>query len=138
MSEHDEHDAVLRAAPMHRHADGVVSFDTLMGGFTDVTAGYLLEGPRPTLIECGPAKSIEHLLAGLRAHGLDPDDLAHLVLTHIHLDHAGGAGDVAAAFPHATIVVSEIGARHLHNPSRLNASARRVYGDLHDRVYGDC
>ncbi len=124
--------------PIERYDDGVVALDTMMGGLTKVTAGYLLEAPRPCLIECGPAQTIDHLIAGLRHHGLDPDDLAHLVLTHIHLDHAGGAGDVAAAFPNASIVVSDVGARHLHEPDRLNASARRVYGPLHDRVYGDC
>jgi glyoxylase-like metal-dependent hydrolase (beta-lactamase superfamily II) len=89
-------------------------------------------------VECGPARGIEHLLAGLESLGMDPGDLAYVVLTHIHLDHAGGAGDVAAAFPDATVVVSEVGARHLHDPARLNASARQVYGDLHDTVYGDC
>lgn len=130
--------AAITPAPMHRHRDGVVSFDTLMGGLTDVTAGYLLEAPRPALIECGPARTIEHLVRGLSVHGLDPDDLAWLVLTHIHLDHAGGAGDVAAAFPNATVVVSDVGARHLHDPARLNRSARMVYGPLYDGVYGDC
>jgi glyoxylase-like metal-dependent hydrolase (beta-lactamase superfamily II) len=123
---------------VHRYDDGIVAVDTLTGGMTDVTAGYLLEAPRPTLIECGPAKPVEHLLAGLRSVGMDPDDLAYLVLTHIHLDHAGGAGDVAAAFPNATVVVSEVGARHLNDPSRLNRSARQVYGDLFDTIYGPC
>ena len=124
--------------PIERYDDGVVAVDTLTGGMTHVTAGYLLEAPRPALIECGPALSVEHLLRGLRAHGMDPDDLAYLVLTHIHLDHAGGAGDVAAAFPNATVVVSEVGARHLHDPERLNRSANQVYGDLFDTVYGPC
>ena len=118
--------------------DGVVAFDTLTGGMTQVTAGYLLTAPRPALVECGPALSIENLIGGLRSAGMDPDDLAFLVLTHIHLDHAGGAGDVAAAFPNAQIVVSEVGARHLSDPSRLNASAGMVYGPLFDTVYGPC
>jgi glyoxylase-like metal-dependent hydrolase (beta-lactamase superfamily II) len=118
--------------------DGVVAFDTLTGGMTQVTAGYLLTAPRPALVECGPALSIDNLIGGLRAAGMDPDDLAYLVLTHIHLDHAGGAGDVAAAFPNAQIVVSEVGARHLSDPSRLNASAGMVYGPLFDTVYGPC
>jgi glyoxylase-like metal-dependent hydrolase (beta-lactamase superfamily II) len=126
------------APPITRHDDGVIAIDTLTGGMTDVTAGYLLDAPRPTLVECGPALAVEHTIAGLRALGMEPGDLAYLVLTHVHLDHAGGAGDVARAFPSATIVVSDVGAPHLHDPSRLNASASRVYGELHGTVYGDC
>ena len=117
---------------------GLKAIDTMTAGMTKVTAGYLIEAPRPTLVECGPALSIENVIEGLRELGMDPGDLAYLVLSHIHLDHAGGAGDVARAFPSATVVVSEVGARHLVNPERLNASSRRVYGELMDKVYGDC
>ena len=124
--------------PIQRHDDGVIAIDTMTGGMTSVTAGYLLDAERPVLVETGPARGIEHLLAGLASLGMEPGELSHVVLTHIHLDHAGGAGDVAAAFPEATIVVSEVGARHLHDPARLNVAARRVYGELHDTVYGDC
>lgn len=125
-------------ARTHPLEDDVVAIDTLTGGMTEVTAGYLIPAPRPALIECGPALSIEHVVAGLAEVGLDPDDLAYLVVTHIHLDHAGGAGDIAEAFPTARIVVSEIGAPHLHDPEKLNASSRRVYGEVMDEVYGDC
>ena len=118
--------------------DGIRAIDTGTAGMSRVTAGYLLDAPRPTLVECGPALSIGTVLDALRALGMEAGDLAYLVLSHIHLDHAGGAGDVAAAFPSATVVVSEVGARHLVDPERLNASSRRVYGDLMDRVYGDC
>jgi len=128
----------MTSPPIETYDDGVIAVDTLMGGMTSVTAGYLLTAPRPALIECGPAKSIDHLIRGLQSLGMDPDDLAYLVLTHIHLDHAGGAGDVAAAFPNATIVVSEVGARHMNEPERLNRSAAMVYGDLYGSVYGGC
>lgn len=124
--------------PVADHGGGILELDTLTAGMTRVTAGYLIAAPRPTLIECGPALTVDSVIAGLQALSLDPADLAYLVVTHVHLDHAGGAGDVAAAFPGATVVVSELGARHLHDPSRLNASSRRVYGELMDRVYGDC
>lgn len=117
---------------------GLREVDTRTAGMTKVTAGYLIDAPRPTLIECGPALSVDHVIDTLRGLGMDPDDLAYLVCSHIHLDHAGGAGDVAAAFPGATIVVSEVGARHLVDPGRLNASSRQVYGDVMDTVYGDC
>jgi glyoxylase-like metal-dependent hydrolase (beta-lactamase superfamily II) len=64
------------------------------------------------------------------------DDLAGVAVTHIHLDHAGGVGDVAKAFPRATVYVHEKGARHLVDPTRLVDSAARVYGDLLDSLYG--
>lgn len=121
-----------------RYDDGIVAIDTLTGGMSHVTAGYLLDAPRPTLVECGPARSVDRLIEGLHHVGMDPEDLAYLVVTHIHLDHAGGAGDVAAAFPHAKVVVCDVGARHLHDPERLNRSAAQVYGPLFDAVYGPC
>ena len=121
-----------------RYDDGTIAVDTMTGGMTHVTAGYLLDAPRPTLIECGPALSVDRLVDGLRSLGMDPGDLATLVLTHIHLDHAGGAGDVAAAFPDARIVVCDVGAKHMHDPERLNRSAKQVYGPMYDTVYGPC
>ncbi|MDP8928566.1 MAG: MBL fold metallo-hydrolase [Actinomycetota bacterium] len=126
------------AAHVESLSDDIIAIDTLTGGMTNVTAGYLIPAPRPALIECGPSLSSENVIAGLRAVGLDQEDLAYLIVTHIHLDHAGGAGDVATAFASARVVVSEIGAPHLRDPQRLNASSRRVYGELMDTVYGDC
>jgi len=116
----------------------VVVIDTLTAGLAGVTAGYLIPTERPVLVECGPSLSINAVLDALRARGLGPNDLAYLVLTHIHLDHAGGAGDLLAAFPSAKVIVSRLGARHLSDPTRLNASARQVYGSLFDQVYGPC
>ena len=117
-------------------APGVVQLDTLLGGWERVTAGYLIEGPAPVLVETGSQSSVPTLLAALGEHGVGSDDLAGVVVTHIHLDHAGGVGDMARAFPGATVYVHEKGARHLADPSRLVASAGRVYGDLFDRLYG--
>jgi glyoxylase-like metal-dependent hydrolase (beta-lactamase superfamily II) len=74
--------------------------------------------------------------ASLEALGVGPADLATIVVTHIHLDHAGGTGDMAALYPDAEIVVHERGARHLADPSRLMASARMVYGDALDSLFG--
>ena len=115
---------------------GVVELDTLLGGWERVTAGYLVEGPAPVLVETGSQSSVPTLLAALADLGLGPDDLAGVVVTHIHLDHAGGVGDVARAFPRATVYVHEKGARHLADPTRLVASAAMVYGDLLDSLYG--
>ena len=119
-----------------RIGPGVIEVDTMLGGWDRVTAGYVIEGPEPALVETGSQSSVPTLLAALAELGLGPDDLATVVVTHIHLDHAGGVGDVAQAFPNATVYVHEKGARHLADPTRLVDSAARVYGDLLDTLYG--
>jgi glyoxylase-like metal-dependent hydrolase (beta-lactamase superfamily II) len=117
-------------------APGVLEIDTLLGGWERVTAGYLLEGSAPVLVETGSQSSVPVLLASLHKIGVGPQELAGVAITHIHLDHAGGVGDVARAFPAATIYVHEKGARHLSDPTRLIDSASRVYGPLLDSLYG--
>ncbi|HTZ08372.1 MAG TPA: MBL fold metallo-hydrolase [Acidimicrobiales bacterium] len=117
-------------------APGVIEIDTLLGGWHHVTAGYLIEGEAPVLVETGSQSSVPALLEALAAMGVDPGSLAGVAVTHIHLDHAGGVGDVARAFPGATVYVHEKGARHLVDPSRLIDSASQVYGTLLDSLYG--
>ncbi|HEY3144481.1 MAG TPA: MBL fold metallo-hydrolase [Acidimicrobiales bacterium] len=117
-------------------APGVIQIDTRLGGWDQVTAGYLITGVAPVLLETGSQSSVAELLASLEALGVDADGLAGVAVTHIHLDHAGGVGDVAAAFPNATVYVHERGARHLVDPTRLVDSAARVYGPLLDSLYG--
>ena len=117
-------------------APGVWQIDTLLGGWQQVTAGYLIEGPAPVLVETGSQSSVQTLLDELAALGVGAGDLAGIAVTHIHLDHAGGVGDVARAFPNATVLVHERGARHLADPGRLVRSAALVYGDLLDTLYG--
>jgi len=117
-------------------APGVLQIDTLLGGWHQVTAGYLVTGDAPILVETGSQTSVPHLLAALDELGVAPGDLAGVAVTHIHLDHAGGVGDVAAAFPQATVYVHERGARHLVDPAKLVNSAAMVYGDLLDSLYG--
>jgi glyoxylase-like metal-dependent hydrolase (beta-lactamase superfamily II) len=119
-----------------RIAPGVLEIDTLLGGWERVTAGYLIEGSAPVLVETGSQSSVPVLLAALDRIGVGADQLAGVAVTHIHLDHAGGVGNVARAFPAATIYVHEKGARHLADPSRLIDSAARVYGPLLDSLYG--
>ena len=117
-------------------APGVLEIDTLLGGWERVTAGYLITGPAPVLVETGSQTSVPALLAALDDLGVAAADLAGIIVTHIHLDHAGGVGDVAAAFPKATVYVHEKGARHLVDPTKLVNSAAMVYGDLLDSLYG--
>jgi glyoxylase-like metal-dependent hydrolase (beta-lactamase superfamily II) len=115
---------------------GVWEIDTMLGGWSRITAGYLIEGPRPVLVETGSQSSVPAVLKALGDHGVAPGDLAGVAVTHIHLDHAGGVGDLARAFPEATIYVHEKGARHLADPERLISSAEQVYGSLLDGLYG--
>ena len=116
---------------------GVVGIDTRMGGVPEITAGYLiLTGERPALVETGPQRVAATVAEGVRRAGVPPEDLAYVVVTHIHLDHAGGVGDLVRAFPNATVVVHPAGAHHLSSPERLLASSSRVYGPLMDTVYG--
>ncbi|MGH9079399.1 MAG: MBL fold metallo-hydrolase [Acidimicrobiales bacterium] len=117
-------------------ADSVIELDTRLGGWDRVTAGYVIEGDEPVLIETGSQSSAPVLLDQLGKLGLGPHDLAGVVVTHIHLDHAGGVGDVARTFPEVTVYVHPKGARHLADPTRLVDSAARVYGPLLDSLYG--
>ncbi len=99
-----------------------------MHGWQGITAVYLLDGPNPAVIDTGPGSSEEHILAALEEAGVD--SLAWIVLTHIHLDHAGAAGRLAQRFPEAQVVVREEGARHMADPSRLWSSAAQLYPDM--------
>lgn len=110
-------------------ADGVTMIDTLMTGEPEFNAVFVLHGNQPALVEAGPGADVPLVLEALERLGLGPDDLAHIVVTHIHLDHAGGAGALAARFPRATVWAHERGAPHLADPTRLIASTARTYGE---------
>jgi glyoxylase-like metal-dependent hydrolase (beta-lactamase superfamily II) len=88
------------------------------------------------LVDCGPS-STEHVLEReLRTHGRRIGDLRHLLLTHIHLDHAGAAGLLVRRNPGLRVHVSEVGAPHLVDPAKLERSARRLYGEAFDTLWG--
>jgi glyoxylase-like metal-dependent hydrolase (beta-lactamase superfamily II) len=97
---------------------------------------YLLREPEPALVDCGPAVCIPALRKALAACGVPLAEVRHLLLTHIHPDHAGAAGALVRESPSLTVHVHEIGAPHLVAPERLEASARRLYGDDFDRLFG--
>lgn len=109
-------------------AEGISAIDTFYGGRERYTAAYLLDAREPAIVETGPTLSLEHVAAGLERLGLGASDLAHVVVTHIHLDHAGGVGAVCERYPKATVWVHERGARHLADPTRLVASVTSIYG----------
>lgn len=113
---------------MQEVAPGIALVDTLLGGVPGVTATYLATGDRPALIDAGARTSAAAVRAALADAGLGPEDLRWIVLTHVHLDHCGATGILAAAFPRATVVVHRRGARHLVEPARLVAASAAVYG----------
>jgi glyoxylase-like metal-dependent hydrolase (beta-lactamase superfamily II) len=115
----------------------VFQIDTEQSGYSGITAGYLIRGSKPCLIETGTAKSAGTVIAALNELGIQGEDLATIVVTHVHLDHAGGAGHLTAHFPKSQLIAHERGARHLVDPSRLMASARRVFGRILDDVMGE-
>jgi glyoxylase-like metal-dependent hydrolase (beta-lactamase superfamily II) len=103
-----------------------------------VIASYLLDtDDGPALFDCGPATTVDALKAGLAVRGLALTDVRHLLLSHIHLDHAGAAGVLVREHPALQVHVSPIGAPHLVDPSRLEQSARRLYGDTFDSLWGE-
>jgi glyoxylase-like metal-dependent hydrolase (beta-lactamase superfamily II) len=107
-------------------------------GADRVIATYVLETEDgPALFDCGPSSCLERLHSALRQRGLELQDFRHLLLSHIHLDHAGAAGVLVREHPMLQVHVSEIGAPHLADPSRLEASARRLYGDTFDTLWGE-
>jgi len=119
-------------------ASGVTAIDTVMAGERELNAVYLLDGIEPCLVETGPGADHERLTSALDRLGVGLDDLAHIVVTHIHMDHAGGAGALLERYPNATVWVHEAGARHLVDPERLVASTARTYGPQRMRsLYGD-
>jgi glyoxylase-like metal-dependent hydrolase (beta-lactamase superfamily II) len=112
--------------------------DLLHLGRERVIASYLLDTTDgPALLDCGPTTCIEALEAGLAARGLALADIRHLLLTHIHLDHAGAAGVLVRRNPSLQVHVSPIGAPHVVDPERLEKSARRLYGDSFDSLWGE-
>jgi len=117
-----------RVAPVNLSND-VWMIDLLEQGFTCRTAAYIILDEEITLIETGSAASHGALLDGLAALHLTPQDLQHIIVTHVHLDHAGGAGKLMALASNATLHVHPRGLRHMIDPSRLWQGAAQVYGD---------
>ena len=121
---------------MDLHPGEVLQIDTMLAGVPGMTGAHLIRAEQPALIDCGTQTSAATVHAALCDAGLGPDDLAWLVLTHVHLDHCGAAGDLARAFPKATVVVHPRGARHLVDPSRLVAGTHALFGRLSPAIGG--
>jgi glyoxylase-like metal-dependent hydrolase (beta-lactamase superfamily II) len=112
--------------------------DLQFGGREHAIGVYVVETDDGlALFDCGPASTLPTLLDRLAVETLELSDVRHLLLSHIHLDHAGAAGSLVRLHPELTVWVSEIGAPHLIDPSRLERSARRLYGDFFDTLWGE-
>jgi glyoxylase-like metal-dependent hydrolase (beta-lactamase superfamily II) len=111
-----------------------IVIDTRMHRREKITACFVVAGEATALVETGPKSSVDHVLKGLEKAGVE--HLDYIVVTHIHLDHAGAAGTLAAHFADATVCVHEVGAPHLADPSKLWSSAARIYGHRMDELWG--
>lgn len=110
--------------------------DLLHLGRPHVIGTYLLLGEQPALIDPGPASTLDALEAGMAAYGLSLVDIQSILLTHIHLDHAGATGTLLRRYPHLRVYVHARGAPHLVAPEKLINSATRLYGDAMQRLWG--
>ncbi|QCO67031.1 MBL fold metallo-hydrolase [Luteimonas yindakuii] len=118
-------------------SDGIVTIDTGYQRTAFCAAYMVVEAGRAAFVDSGTSRSVPQLLAALDARGLPRDAVDWVILTHVHLDHAGGAGGLMRELPNATLVVHPRGAPHMIDPERLSASARAVYGDEEfERSYG--
>ena len=112
--------------------------DLLHAGAARTVGVYLLDTSEGlSLFDCGPSSCIPALKAGLAERGHELGDVRNLLLSHIHLDHAGAAGSLVREHPELQVWVSEVGAPHLIDPSRLERSARRLYGETFDGLWGE-
>ncbi len=121
-----------------KFADGITAVDTEYVRPQMDAAHVVVEGPLAAIVDTGPNTAVPLILAALAELGVGRDAVEYLFLTHVHLDHAGGAGALMRELPRATAVVHPRGAPHMIDPSKLIAGTRAVYGDeLYARLYGE-
>jgi glyoxylase-like metal-dependent hydrolase (beta-lactamase superfamily II) len=122
---------------VREYAGGILAIDSGVIR-PQMAACYLLETDAAlAVVETGNSRSSERILAVIAQRGRRAEEVSHVIVTHVHLDHAGGAGSLMQHLPNASLVVHPRGARHMIDPSRLEASARAVYGDAeYERQHG--
>ena len=119
-------------------ASGLDYIDLTFLGRPQIIATAMLHGPAGiALIDPGPTTTLPNLTTALTRKGIRFDDVRQILLTHIHLDHAGAAGSIVEKYPHVDVYVHSRGAPHMADPSKLLASAGRLYGQDMDRLWGD-
>lgn len=128
----------MKIPHFHDLGEGIYCIDALYIA-PELACCYLLRGADEyALIETGTARSLENILATLAALDVRAEQLRYVIPTHVHLDHAGGAGQLMQHFPEATLLIHPRGARHMINPRRLVSSAEQVYGkSVFAKLYGE-
>src|SRR5579884_2054704 len=123
---------------VERLANGLHLIDLHFQGRPGVIGAYLLEDAGEcALVEIGPGSTLDALLEGLRELGVAPESIGKILVTHIHLDHAGAAGSFIRRYPDTRLYVHENGAPHMINPEKLLASATRIYGEMMGPLWGE-
>jgi glyoxylase-like metal-dependent hydrolase (beta-lactamase superfamily II) len=121
-----------------RFADGITAVDTEYVRPQMDASHVVVAGPLAAIVDTGPNTAVPLILGALTELGIERDAVEYLFLTHVHLDHAGGAGALMRELPRATAVVHPRGAPHMIDPAKLIAGTRAVYGDeLYSRLYGE-
>ncbi|HEY7419896.1 MAG TPA: MBL fold metallo-hydrolase [Ktedonobacteraceae bacterium] len=121
-----------------RYSSGTWQVSLPFQGEHDIIGSYLLVGESEiALIDPGPGSTYEDLLAALKQADIDPQNVTHILVTHIHLDHAGATGTLLHHMPRAHVYVHSKGAPHLLDTSRLVSSAARIYGDRMKQLWGE-
>jgi glyoxylase-like metal-dependent hydrolase (beta-lactamase superfamily II) len=115
----------------------ITAIDHNLLGMPGVGVSYLVRGEALALIETGTALTVPHTLAGLEALGVRAEEVEYILCTHIHMDHAGGAGYLAAALPRAKVYIHSMTGGHLVDPSKLIPSVRRAVGEEAWPLHGD-
>jgi glyoxylase-like metal-dependent hydrolase (beta-lactamase superfamily II) len=130
--------ADFTAARLTRHPDGITAVDTEYIRPGLAAAHIIQHGGGAAFVDVGTNYSVPHLLAALRELAINPQDVEYLFITHVHLDHAGGAGLLLQSLPAAKVVVHPRGAPHLVDPAKLIAASKTVYGEERYReLYGE-
>jgi len=120
------------------YGHGICAVDSVYDRRLQTAIHLLVEGGRAAVIDTGTSHAVPHVLAALEAKGVAPAQVDYVILTHVHLDHAGGAGQLMARFPNARLTVHPRGARHVADPSRLLAATVAIYGaEQTRRIYGE-
>lgn len=126
------------AEKLTEHRAGITAIDVALTRPRDTAAHLVVDSGRAAFVDTGTANSLPTLLATLEAKGIDRSAVDWVLTTHVHLDHAGGAGALMRELPNARCAVHPRGARHLVEPSQLIAGSKKVFGEeYYDRVYGE-